>query len=157
MSIIDLKLEYCYDVGNRLLDDEHRTFFQLIKNVADAHKNHASKEKTIRLLNEVKLYASYHFCREDNLMLDSNFQGYSAHHKEHKKILAEMNDQIRHFRADDIEPGKVVSSILFWFKKHTTIKDKVLADYLRIRTNIKRTNSQQFETTKRENLEAYTL
>jgi hemerythrin len=59
-----------YEIGNPKIDFEHHIFFGLIKEFHNARLNESDRERLGRILEEVALYARFHFRSEENLMKD---------------------------------------------------------------------------------------
>jgi hemerythrin len=129
--MINIEWNPSYSVGHERIDHEHRVFIDLIKNVSIAADQKQPKEKVLRLLEEVKKYADFHFFSEQNIMLDANYEGYAIHKEEHRMLLASLDDQIYNFRIDTKPLDDVVDFLFQWFALHTTSSDKKLAKHIK--------------------------
>ncbi|RKZ33791.1 MAG: hemerythrin [Gammaproteobacteria bacterium] len=119
-----------YEVGHKRIDFEHRIFVDLIRSIAEADERGDSKERISRLLTELKKYAEFHFCSEENVMIDVAFPDLEMHKQEHVRLLAQLSDKVHGFTNDDNKLDDVVEFIFSWFALHTTQKDKEIARYI---------------------------
>ncbi|MEY4684620.1 MAG: hypothetical protein RLZ25_1079, partial [Pseudomonadota bacterium] len=59
-----------YKIGNDRIDFEHHIFLNLVIDFQNARVAGAPKEKLERILDEIALYARFHFRSEENMMVD---------------------------------------------------------------------------------------
>jgi len=128
MKTIEWSQKYC--VGHDRIDHEHQVFFDLIKNVERAELEGYATERVMRMLEEVRKYADFHFFSEENIMIDHGYPAYAEHHREHNLLLFNLEDKFYNFRAGKIPLSDVVEFMLEWFLVHTTGTDQKLASYL---------------------------
>jgi len=74
-----LKWDHRYELGNERIDAEHRIFLGLIVDFHDAAIQGASKDKLIRILNEISKYAEFHFVSEENIMTEYHYPEQKYH------------------------------------------------------------------------------
>jgi len=128
--MIDIKWDGKFAVGHERIDQEHQIFLGLIKSVSSAADESASKERILRILMEIKKYADFHFCSEENLMIDSASPEYDEHKKEHQLLLARLDGQIHDYRAGASNLNDLVEFTFQWFALHTTGIDRRLATHI---------------------------
>jgi len=130
--MIDIKWDTKFAVGHERIDQEHQIFLGLIKSVSSAADDNVPKEKVLRILMEIKKYADFHFCSEENLMIDTASPEYDEHKKEHRELLARLDGQIYDYREGSSNLNELIEFIFLWFALHTTGIDKRLATHINI-------------------------
>lgn len=75
-----------FATGNKIVDDDHREIFALVKNVLDSSMKN-SKEKNETAINFLADYVVGHFAREELLMKVSDYPRADAHKKEHADFM----------------------------------------------------------------------
>ena len=128
--MIDIQWEQGFAVGHERIDHEHQVFLDLIKNASLADEEDAPKERILRLLEEVRKYADFHFFSEENIMLDTGYPDYDAHRQEHRRLLAHLDDQVFRYHAGVSPLSALVEFLFEWFALHTTRTDKRFAQFL---------------------------
>jgi hemerythrin len=127
---IDIQWDKRFEVGHLRIDHEHQVFLDLIRSVSQASESNEPKIWCLRLLNEVKKYADFHFFSEENLMLRVGYPDYPEHQKKHAELLALLDERIHAYTTDRIELEAVVVYMFDWFAMHTTKMDKKLGKYI---------------------------
>lgn len=125
-----LKWDRRYEVGHERIDAEHKIFLGLIVSFHEATEQGASKEKLIRILNEITKYADFHFISEENIMMDHHYPNLQDHAKLHFILQCDLRDKFHLFKADKIPPQEVFDFLFYWFALHTSSEDKKLARYI---------------------------
>jgi hemerythrin len=125
-----LKWDQKYELGNEKIDLEHRLFLGLIVDFHDAATQGASKDKLIRILNEICKYGEFHFVSEENIMADYHYPEQKHHAQLHRMLLAEVNDKFSRFKLDDMGADEVFEFLFEWFAFHTSTEDKKLVGYI---------------------------
>lgn len=128
--MIKLQWDSKFEVGHERIDHEHQVFLNLIRSASDAADNGSSKARVLRLLTEVQKYAEFHFVSEENIMIDIDYPEYSAHHQEHTRLLARLEDEFLAYGNDEISLEHIVDFLFEWFAIHTTRRDQQLAQYI---------------------------
>ena len=86
-TIMEIEWKEEYEVGNFEIDSQHKTFVGIIFKLQQAVLKGKSTDYTDRLLLELFKYTEFHFCSEENLMLDVCYPDVRRHQDEHKKLL----------------------------------------------------------------------
>ena len=130
--MIDIKWDQKFSVGHERIDHEHQVFLDLIRNVSRfvERPEDGRRDRVLRLLQEIRKYADFHFYSEENLMLDCAYPDYAEHREQHAQLLSSLDDRIHDFRADRVTLSDLVEFLFQWFALHTTTVDKRLAKYL---------------------------
>lgn len=125
-----LKWDQKYELGNEKIDLEHRLFLGLIVDFHDAATQGASKDKLIRILNEICKYGEFHFVSEENIMTDYHYPEQKHHAQLHRTLLAGVNDKFSQFELGSIGSDEVFEFLFEWFAFHTSTEDKKLVGYI---------------------------
>lgn len=128
--MINIVWDQKFAVGHERIDHEHQVFLDLIKNASLAGEEETPKEKVVRLLNEVRKYAEFHFYSEENVMLDLAYPDYEEHKREHQALLAVLEDRVHDYKNDRVELDEIVEFLFDWFALHTTGTDKKLTRHI---------------------------
>jgi hemerythrin len=119
-----------FETGHPRIDFEHRVFVDLIRALAEAGRRGDSAERVGRLLQELTLYAQFHFFSEEGIMIDVGYPELDAHRAEHDRLTSALREQTRQWL---LKPGDVHALVDFlyeWFALHTTQVDLKLVRYI---------------------------
>ena len=130
MILTMMKWNDKYSIGHERIDHEHQVFLDLIRTVPRGSENNAPKARVLRLLEEVKKYAEFHFISEENIMLDVAYPDYDAHKIQHQKLLTDLDMRLHQYNVGDINLSIVLDFLFMWFTNHTSHSDKKLAIYI---------------------------
>ena len=85
-------------------------------------------------IDEIRLYAAFHFLSEENIMIDIDFPDLQPHREEHARLLSLLDDKLHTFAADETYSGaEIVEFVFQWFALHTTQVDKQIALHMQHR------------------------
>jgi len=121
-----LRWDHKYNLGHTKIDAEHKIFLGLIIEFQEVSIQRVSRDKQLRLLNEVIKYAEFHFLSEENLMEDFNYPDKEHHKALHQSLLAECKNKLHEFRHETISADEVFEFLFQWFALHTSSEDKKL-------------------------------
>lgn len=130
-KMISISWDEKFVVGHERIDHEHLVFFDLIKNLSHLSNCDNSEERVNRLLTEVKKYADFHFCSEENIMIDLEYPDFAQHKNEHKMLLHELDSIIHEFKEREVQLTEIVLFMFRWFAAHTSNSDKKLSAYIK--------------------------
>lgn len=125
-----LKWSDQYLIGINRIDLEHETFFGLVKDFEEARLRQASKKQLLGILNEISLYAKFHFCSEENIMEAIGYPGLEEHKEKHMQLINVLSNNILGLTLDRATPEKIEELLLDWFFHHTATDDKKIAEFL---------------------------
>lgn len=120
------------EVGIGLLDAQHMNFVKLINTLGEAMEAGKDQEALSGVLEQLKLYISYHFNSEERLLRIHNYPEYEQHIREHEEFSQCIEDFALDLRTRT--PG--VSRALYdylcqWFLSHLREQDQRYARFLR--------------------------
>ena len=125
-----LKWDHRYEIGHDRIDAEHKIFLGLIADFQQASSQEHSRERLIRILNEVEKYADFHFVSEENIMIDVAYPEKEHHAMLHRDLLTRLKDQSNQFRIGHVDAEEVFEFLFQWFAIHTSNEDKKLVSYI---------------------------
>ena len=118
------------ETGNFEIDSQHQLFVGIIQKIHDKVEGGADKSYIEALLKELLKYAEFHFCSEENVMIEFNYPKLLEHKEEHEVVLAELRNRVFSLKYDFIDFKKLQTFLIEWFVNHTTVVDVELAEYL---------------------------
>lgn len=125
-----LKWDSKYDLGHERIDAEHKIFLGLIVEFQEVSLQGVSKDKQLRVLNEIIKYAEFHFLSEENIMEDVHYPDKAHHATLHQSLLAELKNKLHEFKREIINATEVFEFLFQWFALHTSSEDKNLVGHI---------------------------
>lgn len=129
--------KYMTDI--KLIDDEHRRLFEIIKDVNDviqANYLHDKYDEIMRLLNDLKEYTELHFSDEEHLMEKINYPELEAQKLAHS-IFIERLVTIDFDTLNNIDDNQeeylteLINFLLNWLSNHILASDKKIGEYMK--------------------------
>ncbi|MBB6481502.1 bacteriohemerythrin [Spirochaeta isovalerica] len=125
------KWDDSFSVGNDRIDHQHQYFLSLIEYLDESVDSNTSPAFVKHMLDEILLYARFHFCSEENMMEQYEYAGYNRHKKLHEQLLHEVTRKIIHFSMNKAELADIIEFLLSWFLTHTINEDKMFHESLK--------------------------
>jgi len=115
-----LEFKDSYRTGHASVDHEHEEMIGLINDLHSALQESGSKEKVEEVLGEMHGQISSHFALEEKVMREQQYEDYSAHSKDHNRLLDEILDIMDRVHDDgDYEyMGRLEKEVQDWFEIH---------------------------------------
>ncbi len=122
-----------FSIGIEELDADHKKLLALLNDLKQAMDTGDAHEALGRVLSGLKLYMSFHFVHEEELLLQTNYPDYEAHCREHQAFAATVEEIHRDFRirASDALPGQVLEFLKNWLYQHSLGADRAAGEYLK--------------------------
>lgn len=119
-----------YKTGVEQIDLQHQYFVSLMKQVQKYYEQGSSNLKPREILQEVILYAQYHFYSEENLMKEYGYPDIEKQKAEHRKLIDTILLEAEKIgdSAEDLIP--LHTFLLDWFFSHTTKADRQMGKYI---------------------------
>ncbi len=120
-----------YSVKVKEIDEQHKSWIDLINYMHEAMKAGKGKEVIGDILDEVMNYSAFHFGSEEKLFDKYNYPDSSRHKKLHADFIEEFG-KIKH----EYENGKAVISVQVmqhlkdWLTNHILKADKQYSEFL---------------------------
>lgn len=125
-------------VGVEVLDNDHRTLFDLINKLKNAILNDAATQVLDEILDELYDYTDYHFRREEAMMILCGYPDLA----DHKALHKEMTSRIEQF----LEPpprntetntyAELLDFLENWWTDHIMVVDKTYGPFIAGREGI---------------------
>jgi hemerythrin len=125
-----LSWDHKYDVGIERIDAQHHIFFNLVGEFQESRLAGASIEKLDSILNEIVLYAKYHFYSELNVMKEHHYPGIDEHQSLHFKLISDLSNEITGLHLKLNQARDVENFLVEWFSGHTTNEDSKFAKFI---------------------------
>ena len=120
-------------IGDERIDFEHRMFLSLIRHFAEARAAGAPLERLLRILDEVALYARFHFKSEENLMQDTGFADFEEHRESHRQLVNELSNHLAGLDIQVFNPQEVETFLARWLTSHLIDADAEIGRHLAAR------------------------
>ncbi|GAA0573678.1 bacteriohemerythrin [Caenispirillum bisanense] len=117
-------------VGFALIDDDHKILIDQVNMLAEAMNNGDEQDTISSVLNVLIDYTEFHFGREQELMVKSNYDLSPGHLKEHSVLVKQVVEMRRRFDAGEIGVKDLLAFLKVWLSQHILKSDKALAAHL---------------------------
>lgn len=123
-----------YLTGIKLVDDEHKRLFEIIKNadeIIHAELLHDKYDEIVRILSELEDYTKEHFYDEELYMQKIEYPHLEAQHKAHSAFI----DKISKINLEDVDEHQqdylehIVQFLLDWLTVHILHMDKKIGEF----------------------------
>jgi hemerythrin len=121
-----------YKIGIDRIDLEHETFFGLVRDFEKARLENADKQVLLGVLDEIALYAKFHFRSEENIMQAMGYPGLEEHKEKHLHLIEVLSNNILGLTLDRITPMRIEELLVEWFLQHTANDDNKIAEFRKL-------------------------
>lgn len=118
-----------YLIGIDRIDFEHETFFGLVSDFEKARLKNSDKKVLLGILDEIALYARFHFRSEENVMKALGYPDLEAHAQKHLQLIEDLSNKILGITLGSTTAEEAQNFLVDWFLRHTTNEDKKIADF----------------------------
>lgn len=118
-----------YLLGVEVLDQQHKELFRIASDAYDLlnHEFYTDKyDKVVKLIEELKKYAVFHFETEEKYMLEIGYKKYFSHKVIHDDFVSKVKG-IDLEKVDEDQDGYLSSIIMLvvdWIEHHILGTDK---------------------------------
>jgi hemerythrin len=122
-----------FSIGIEEFDADHKKLIGMLNSLKKAMDAGNAYEELGRVLAGLKLYMSFHFAHEEELLRQINYPDYEAHRREHQAFAETVEEIHRDFRirVSDALPGQVLEFLKNWLYEHSLGADRAVAEYLK--------------------------
>jgi hemerythrin len=114
-----------YSVGIESLDNDHKKLINLLNQFTTAYDYAMSEDFEREALNDLIAYTKYHFDREESLLEENNFIDVDAHKKQHRAMIAQVENFVTLYDEKGHDALAEVSGFLQqWLINHINGTDK---------------------------------
>lgn len=112
-------------VNVREMDQQHKKLFDLINDFYDALFEDTEMEIIEKIFEGLLDYTEMHFGREEELMKQYSFSGYSVQKQQHENLVNEVVDMHKRYLSGDKEISVRIAILLRdWLQDHIVVEDK---------------------------------
>lgn len=120
-----------YRTGIKLVDEEHETLFQIIRETNDLIREellHDKFDEIVAILDRLKEYTVHHFRDEEDYMERIGYDGLAAQKRAHQAFVDKLNE----INLDDVDDNQqrylteLVDFLLSWLVNHILKVDKLI-------------------------------
>lgn len=129
-NIEKIKWSDKFKIGINEVDLQHEYFVLLINRLIDELKESIDIGYKHRLLEELSLYASFHFTSEENMMVKNGYPNVKDHKILHRKLLSSLNDRINYYKLSKETEASILGFLVDWFIHHTAEQDKAFGLFI---------------------------
>lgn len=119
-------------VGVKLIDDQHKMWFEKADALFDAGKNRREKEHIGEMLNFLDDYTKKHFADEEKYMLGINYPGLSDQKKAHADFVARLEKLRSEYEKSGGSLTVILNAntmIVDWLTNHIAKMDKKIGEF----------------------------
>jgi hemerythrin len=99
-------------VGVKMLDCDHRTLFETIKELQAMAAQDVDPRRTGSLLSRLSNFTLTHFALEEGMMTATKFPGLALHRLHHQRITAHVAALASRHNRDNLPLGNEILSLL---------------------------------------------
>jgi hemerythrin len=124
-----------YLIGIEEIDEQHKELFRIANEGFNLLKNEFYLDKydhVIKIIEELKKYAIFHFKTEEEYMLKNNYRKYFSHKVIHDDFL----DKVKNIDLEAMDENQdeyllsILNFIIDWIEEHILGTDKKFAEEL---------------------------
>ena len=119
------------NIGDLLIDQEHRILLLLSRKLDVTIKAKKSDAEQNSAIYELKKFAEFHFTSEENIMREVSFPGLKEHSELHTELLMELNLRMKGIARRTEFSDDLLSFLNRWVLQHIVNEDMKLAEFLR--------------------------
>lgn len=121
------------ELGVRVLDTHHQRMFALTNEVISASGAPVPRATVLAKLHNLAEFTAWHFAFEEDLMVETGFDGDANHGEQHGELLGQLRRFIARVDRGSVSPVHNASTFHFlgkWVTQHILLTDRLLAAHL---------------------------
>jgi len=120
-----------FSVGIKELDDQHKSFFDILNRLAEAAGGNKGMGVVGPVLRELMEYSRHHFTEEENWLKIIEYPGLQYQEKQHEFFISQVTDlQDRYSQGDVNIPRSTVEFLRDWLLSHILENDKKYGTFM---------------------------
>jgi len=119
------------ELGNDLIDTQHRMLVLLCRRLDIAIKTKQSEQTVRWVMLELKKFTEFHFISEENLMHEIGYPGVHEHALIHADLLLQLDMMLAKISHHKEFPEDMLYFLNKWLLKHVVTEDLKIADLAR--------------------------
>ena len=116
-----------YILGQPDIDDQHHVFFDLLARIENEFDTTDDLVYEIKLLEELQLYARFHFQSEENIYEKLGLDGIEAHRAAHRELMDQLEQQTYLFMRER-DKETLIQLLFRWLVEHTLGEDRAMLE-----------------------------
>ena len=123
-----------YELGEELVDSQHKRLFELVDTIGRACAEGTDAEILNETLDFLLNYTVQHFVDEEALQLSCGYPDYQRHKKLHDEFEETVKEKVAEYRANGSTKelsDTVTKVIVRWLVNHILKEDKRIAQYIK--------------------------
>lgn len=120
------------EVGVRLIDEQHKKWFEKADQLFEAGKNGKSKEYIIQMFDFLDEYTKTHFRDEEKYMQSINYPELNSQKQMHEDFIKKLSELRKQYEDAGANITVIINAnqfILDWLTKHISSADKKIGEY----------------------------
>ncbi|MFO7603963.1 MAG: bacteriohemerythrin [Gammaproteobacteria bacterium] len=114
-----------YSVEVQEIDEQHKLLISIMNELYTALANKSNRDQIVDVLDKLVEYTKIHFTVEEALMRIFGYEGYDEHKAIHDKIVGQVMEYQKQFRAGDDKVGmELLMFLKDWLFDHIDKVDK---------------------------------
>jgi len=122
--------EKSWELGNGLIDTQHRLLILLSRKLDIAIKSNESKECVLRIMLELRKFAEFHFISEENLMHEIGYPDVELHSLMHTELLKRLESMLVKINYQKEFPEDLLHFFSNWVTGHMAEADLKIVNYI---------------------------
>lgn len=118
-----------YVLGQADIDNEHHVFFDLLARIENEFDTTDDLVYEIKLLEELQLYARFHFQSEENIYEKLGLDGIENHRAVHRTLLNQLEQKSYDFMRNR-DKDALINLLFRWLSEHTLGDDRAMLENL---------------------------
>lgn len=132
MALFEWRAEYSVAVSE--FDEQHKILFGIINELHNGMKSGRTKEVYEHLFDGLIDYTTQHFSAEEKLMQEHGYLSYTAHHKEHVKLIIQVLEFREKYKQGNIGLGvELLTFLTEWLQHHIMEVDKQYGAFFNVK------------------------
>ncbi|MCX8070540.1 MAG: bacteriohemerythrin [Thermodesulfovibrionales bacterium] len=109
--------------GHKEVDLQHQYFVELINRIIWDILELKDNNYHIMLMEELVMYANFHFKSEENILYKLGYPDLTEHKKLHMELIDTLSSKIVFFKEGSNKSLELIDFLIKWFINHTTSVD----------------------------------
>lgn len=131
MATSPFKWKNDFSVGIKELDDQHRSFFEILNRLGEVAGGKKGMDAVGHVLQELKEYSRHHFIEEENWLKIIGFPGLPHQKQQHAFFIAQVADlQEKFSKGDGNIPVSTLEFLRDWLLSHILESDKKYGTFM---------------------------
>ena len=117
------------ELGNDLIDTQHRIMVLLCRKLDIAIKTNQSEQMIRWVMLELKKFTEFHFISEENLMHEIGYPRVSDHSIIHGELLMQLDMMLAKISHHREFPEDLLHFLNKWLLQHVVVEDLKIAEF----------------------------